>query len=118
MTTIEWLCGAFMAVLMGSSALVHLFQPRLTDPFIPDFLPKPLAHWFAAMAELTLAIGIFIPPYRNLALQGTVLLMLLFLPLHIRDVVIKQPAIGSRIAAWIRLPIQFVFMAMAWYAMA
>lgn len=112
----EWLAGAFLAALMLLSAITHLLKPQFTDPFIPDFFPKKLVHWVTAAIEAVLAIGIFIPMYRTLALQGTFVLMILLLPVHIRDLFLEKPAIGSRKAAWIRIPFQFIFMAMAWYA--
>lgn len=117
MTTLEWLAGTFLAALMLLSAFGHVFNPKFTDPFIPDFFPKKLVHWATAFVEASLAIGIFIPIYHNWALQGTFILMILLLPVHIRDLFLEKPAIGSRQAAWIRTPFQFIFMAMAWYAM-
>jgi uncharacterized membrane protein len=118
MTTLEWITGALLAVLMLLSAFGHLFNPKFTDPFIPDFFPKKLVHWATAAVEITLAVCIFMPIYRTWALQGTIVLMLLLLPVHLRDLFLEKPAIGSRKAAWIRLPFQFLFMAMAWYAIA
>jgi hypothetical protein len=42
-------------------------------------------------------------------------LMLIFLPLHTYDVFVDNPAIGSHKAAMIRLPVQFLFIAWAWF---
>jgi len=42
-------------------------------------------------------------------------MMLVFLPLHIIDIFKENPAIGSHQAAIIRLPVQFLFIAWAWY---
>lgn len=118
MTTLEWLAGAFLAALMLLSAFVHWYNPKFTDPFIPDFFPKKLVHWVTALVETILAVGIFLPSYRTLALQGTFILMILLLPVHIRDLFLEKPAIGSKKAAWLRIPFQFLFMALAWYAIA
>jgi len=41
--------------------------------------------------------------------------MLLFLPLHIWDIFREKAAIGSHQVALIRLPIQFVLIAYAWF---
>ncbi len=117
MTTVQWIAGAFLAFLMALSAVGHLLNPKFTDAFIPDFFPKKLVHIVIALVEMSLAIGIFIPAYRTWALQGTILLLILLLPVHLRDLFLDKPAIGSNKAAWIRIPFQFLFMAMAWYAL-
>lgn len=117
MTTLEWLAGTFLALLMLLSVYGHFFNPKFTDPFIPDFFPKKLVHWVVGLVEAGLAVGIlFLDDYRTWALQGTFLLMIVLLPVHIRDLFLKKPAIGSRKAAWIRVPFQFLFMAMALFA--
>ena len=57
---------------------------------------------------------LFIPKYIKTGALGIMLLMLLFLPIHVWDVFTDNPAIGSSQAALIRLPIQFLFIAIAW----
>jgi uncharacterized membrane protein len=42
--------------------------------------------------------------------------MIAFLPLHIIDVFLDNPAIGSKTLAYIRLPLQFVLIFWAWKA--
>jgi uncharacterized membrane protein len=46
---------------------------------------------------------------------GILAMMLVFLPLHIWDIFRENPAIGSHKVALIRLPIQFVLIAWAWF---
>jgi uncharacterized membrane protein len=65
--------------------------------------------------EVILGLGVFMPQYRQKATFGIFILMLLFLPLHIWDVFRENPAVGSHKVALVRLPIQFVFIAWAWF---
>jgi uncharacterized membrane protein len=65
--------------------------------------------------EIVCGVGVFIPPFRSLATLGILAMMLLFLPLHIWDIFKEKPAIGSHQIALIRLPIQFVLIAWAWF---
>ncbi|MEX0812782.1 MAG: hypothetical protein WD048_11250 [Chitinophagales bacterium] len=89
----------------------HFINPEMYNPFIPDFLPKLAVNYITGIVEIALGIGLLIPAFQKMAAFGIFLLMCAFLPLHIIDVFIENPAIGSKTMAYIRLPIQFVFIA-------
>ncbi len=108
---LTFLFGAFM--LFGG--INHFTKPAMYDPFIPDFLPKLAVNYLAGIAEILVGIGAFIPQFRAYATQGILIMMLVFLPLHIMDVFKENPAIGNHQAALIRLPVQFLFIAWAWF---
>jgi uncharacterized membrane protein len=108
---LTFLLGAFM-IYAGYS---HFANPDMYSPFIPNFLPEGIVNYGAGVVEIILGIGTFIPAYRKQALFGILLLMLIFLPLHIIDVFAENPAIGSHKAAYVRLPVQFVFILWAWW---
>ena len=93
----------------------HFIKPEMYAPFIPDFLPNVALNYLAGMAEIVLGIGVFIPKFRSMATLGILVMMLVFLPLHIIDVFKENPAIGSHQVALIRLPVQFLFIAWAWF---
>ena len=57
---------------------------------------------------------LLITRYTHIAASGILILMLLFLPIHIWDVITDTPAIGSHQAALLRLPMQFVLIALAY----
>jgi uncharacterized membrane protein len=99
---------AFMSFMMLAGGLMHFVAPAMYDPFIPDFLPKRLVTYGSGIVEILLGIGLLMPAYRKYAATGVFLLMLAFLPIHVLDVFKENPAIGSKMAAWIRLPVQFV----------
>lgn len=108
---LTFLFGAFM--IFGG--VNHFIKPEMYAPFIPDFLPSLAVNYLAGVVEIALGVGVFIPSYRFMATFGILIMMLVFLPLHIFDVFKENPAIGSHQAAIIRLPVQFLFIAWAWY---
>ena len=116
MNLLKLVSGIFLALLMLVSAVAHFYNPTFSDGLIPDMLPKNAVHVIIAVIEIILGIGIFIPAYRTLALQGTLALMIVFLGVHIIDLFREQSALGSTTAAVIRIPVQFLFIYMAYIA--
>lgn len=103
-----------LALLMIAGSGAHLFNPTLSDGFIPEFLPKKAVHIFAAIVEFALGIGLLLPQTRKMAAWGIIGILTFFLVLHFQDLFREQPVIGSKMAAIIRIPFQFLFMYMAW----
>ena len=93
-----------LGLLLIAGGIAHFRIPGLSDPFIPDFLPKDLVH-----------IGVGVTELRTQAAWGIFILMLCFLPFHALDLFREKPAIGSLKLAIIRVPFQFLFIYMAWY---
>jgi uncharacterized membrane protein len=103
------------AVILILAGINHFINPRVYSPFIPDWMPLILVNVLTGIVEIVLGTGLLLQKYRRQAAFGVFILMLLFLPLHIADVFKDQPAIGSKTAAWVRLPIQFLFIYAPWY---
>ena len=110
------IAGFFFSLILIVSAVAHVLNPDFSSGLIPDFLPKYLVHVITAIIELVLGIGVFIPKYRTQALQGIFLLMIAFIPVHIRDLFSDDPVVKPFMAAVIRLIVQFFFVYLAWYA--
>lgn len=108
---LTYLFGAFM-ILGGIN---HFIKPEMYAPFIPEFLPSLGINYLTGIVEIAVGVGVFIPRFRSMATLGILVMMLVFLPLHVFDVFKENPAIGSHQAALIRLPVQFLFIAWAWY---
>jgi len=103
------------ALFMIFSAVQHLLNPEFYIPFVPSFLPFTTAIiYFSGIVEILLGIMLIIPQYSKHGAFGIFLLMLIFLPIHIWDVFSATPAIGSHQAALVRLPVQFLFIFLAW----
>lgn len=89
---------------------MHFIKPTFFNGFIPNFLPKLTINYIFGGIELLLGIGLlFNATVKNAAL-GVFILMLLFLPIHLWDLSKKNPAIGSKKLALIRVPLQFLLM--------
>ena len=109
--TLTLLFGIFIAVSGGA----HFVNPALYLAFIPDFLPKMLVNYGAGILEILTGICVVIPRFRSLGTLSILLMMCAFLPLHIWDIFREQPAIGSHQLALVRLPVQFILIAWAWF---
>lgn len=115
MKTIKKIFTVFFALFMILGGVNHFVKPAMYLPFIPSVLPGMAIVYLSGAAEIILGVGALIPKTRSIATLGILLLMVMFLPLHVMDVFKESPAIGSHGAAIIRLPIQFVLIAWAWF---
>ena len=116
MLKVKRIIANVLGIMLILAGIWHIIKPEAYAEFIPHFIPETFANITAAIVELTLGIGVFIPKYRKPALLGVVLLMIAFLPIHIADLFKDEPAIGSQTAAIIRVPIQFVLIYLVWFA--
>lgn len=103
-----------LVLLLIAGAAAHIFNPKISDGFIPEFLPKKPVHIFTAIVEFALGLALLFPQTRKIAALGIIGLLSFFLVLHIQDLFREQPTIGSKTAAIIRIPFQFLFMYFAW----
>lgn len=106
--------GYILAIIITLGGISHFLSPEMFLPFIPDFLPAEIVNYLSGLVEIVVGMCYFIPSYRKLSALAMLILMLAFLPLHIIDVFLDNPAIGSKNLAYIRLPLQFVLIYWAW----
>jgi uncharacterized membrane protein len=110
------IAGIIMSAILILGGITHFTHPEVSSGLIPDFLPKNLVHYFIGVFEILLGVGVWLKGYRQKALMGITILMLLFLPLHVIDLFRAEPVLGSTTAATIRLFIQFILIFLPWYA--
>lgn len=105
-----------LALFMIYGGGQHFVKPNFYMPFVPSFLPYPMTIiYVSGIAEIVLGFALLLnKKYARFGALGVLFLMILFLPIHIWDVFSETPAIGSHDAALIRLPIQFVLIALSW----
>jgi uncharacterized membrane protein len=103
--------GAFLLF----AGINHFVNPGFYAAFVPVWMSQDFANISSGIAEIILGIGLFVPLMRRWAAWGALVLMVVFLPLHVWDVLRDDPAIGSKTAAWVRLPIQLLFMVWMWW---
>ncbi len=104
----------FAAVLIGAG-VYHFVNPSFYDPFMPDWMPKLAANYAGGLAELAIGIALLIPgDARKYGLYAACALMIVFLPLHVIDLLRERPVIGSKAIAVVRLLIQFGLIGWLW----
>ncbi|NEW80607.1 MAG: DoxX family membrane protein [Gelidibacter sp.] len=103
------------ALFMIYAGVQHFLKPEFFVPYVPQFLPlKMEIVYVSGVFEVLFGLLLFFKKYTKIATWGIFVLLLLFLPIHIWDVISETPAIGSKKAAWIRLPIQFLLLFLIW----
>lgn len=98
-----------------ASGIAHFVIPRFFIALIPKSVPGRLFWvYISGAVELLLAVGLWLDGWRKRAAQGTLGLMLLFLPLHVVDVFRGKPIAGGRKdTAVLRLIAQFGLIGLA-----
>lgn len=107
--------GFLFAAFIAFGGMQHFIKPDFYLPFVPSFLPfaKPIVY-ISGVLEIVFGVAYFIPKLRLIGAWGILILMLAFLPIHLMDVFADAPAIGSKTAAYVRLFVQFLFIALPW----
>lgn len=98
----------FFAAIMLLSGVMHIVNPDVYLPMIPNFINPKLANGLAFITEIAVGIMLLMPKYRHYGGLGFALLMIAFLPIHIWDLMKDNPMMGSKMAATVRLIVQFV----------
>lgn len=104
----------FTIAFIGSG-IAHFLTPRIFVSLIPRGVPgRPFLVYLSGLVELILAVGLWQARWHRLAAQGTLGLMLLFLPLHVVDIFREKPVAGGRRwTAVLRLIAQFGLIGLA-----
>jgi uncharacterized membrane protein len=110
------------AVLLGAG-IMHFVDPWFFVQIMPPYLPW---HWEAVyvsgVIEIVLALLLLVPATSRIAAWGAIALFIAVFPanLHMAMAGVQfdpPPASGqpSPTAAWLRLPLQLVLIAWAWW---
>ena len=111
-----------MAPIYVVAGVLHFLKPKPFVSIVPEELPNPLGLvYLSGAAEILLGIGVLIPRTRELSAKGLVLLLAAVFPANV-DMAVRgrgtkglpdHPAVDA--ALWVRLPLQAVLMAWAWW---
>ena len=118
-TLSRWL----MAALYLSAGVMHFGNPWFFVQIMPPYLPW---HWeivyVSGVIEIALGLALLVPATQRLAAWGAIALFIAVFPanLHMAMANVQfdpPPAMGqpSQPAAWLRLPLQLVLIAWAWW---
>ena len=105
-----------LALFIIYAGVQHFLNPDFFLNVIPNFLmdfAMPIIY-ISGIIEVGIGLLLLTNKYQYLGALSFFLLMLAFLPIHIADVFAENPFMGSRNAAYIRLAVQFVFIALPW----
>jgi uncharacterized membrane protein len=112
-----WLIVRYLlALVIILGGLQHFINTSFYFPFVPNFLPyKQVIIYLSGIIEIVLGVSLLMnKKYAKFGALGVFVAMLVFLPIHISDVFLTNPAIGTHKAAVIRLPIQFLLIGLAY----
>lgn len=110
------------AVLLGAGVM-HFVDPWFFVQIMPPYLPW---HWelvyVSGVIELVLGVLLLVPATRRLAAWGAIALFVAVFPANVHMAMANvqfdpPPAMGqpTPTAAWLRLPMQLVLIAWAWW---
>jgi uncharacterized membrane protein len=111
-----WLMGAFYVF----AGINHFRNPDFYLPMMPSYLPAHAELVFlSGVAEVLLGVAVVIPRTRRLAAWGIVALLIAVFPANlnmaIHDIPVGGRTEGLGIWNWVRLPMQAVLIAWAWW---
>ena len=104
------------ALALVATGLNHFRDPAMYVSIIPPGFPSPrLLVFISGVAELAGGLGLLVPPLRRAAGWGLILLLVAIFPANIY---VALHADRFRLPiwfAWVRLPLQGVFIAWVWW---
>ena len=105
-----------MSVFYISVGVDHFRRPEWYEQIVPPFLPlKYELVLISGFFEMILGLMLLFPRSRYLAGNGLILLLILVCPANIYLAYTNGAALGtSPIIEWGRLPIQFIFIGLAY----
>jgi uncharacterized membrane protein len=109
----RWLLAALFVV----AGISHFLRPPFYEKMVPPYLPSPyLLVVISGIAELILGVLLVIPRFSRRAAWGLIALLIAVSPANIHMAL--HPDLFpefSPTALWIRLPLQLVLMAWAFW---
>jgi uncharacterized membrane protein len=94
----------------------HFRDPDFYRRIMPPYLPWPSAlHLTAGVFEVALGVMLLVPRSQKLAAWGLMAMLVAFFSVHIHMVVHHDQYEVRLSLLWIRLLLQFVLIALAWW---
>ncbi len=105
------------AIILIAAGVYHFINPQVYYPMMPDWFPKPAANAAGGVAEILIGAAMLISSTREYGLYAAAALMLVFLPLHLIDLLRDRPVLFNKSVAAVRLALQFALIAwLVWEA--
>jgi uncharacterized membrane protein len=104
------------AAIFILAGLNHFRDPDFYLRIMPPYLPWPSAlHLTAGLLEFVFGVMLVIPRFQILAAWGLIALLLAVYPANIHMALHHEQYQLPMVFHWIRLPLQFVLIAWAWW---
>jgi uncharacterized membrane protein len=98
----KWYLLYAQALFYCIAGVNHWIMPGFYLPLIPDSWPqKELGNALIGLLEIALGAALLLPQYRKLAATGIVLLLLFFVPVHIRFITLGSCTTSLCVPEWI-----------------
>ena len=110
-----------MSILYIYVGIHHFIDTKSFLIIIPPYLQTIGLEliYLSGFFEIILGILLIIPKYRKIASYGIILLLIAVYPANIYLAFNEEPqnlmGISSFMASWVRLPLQFVFLGLAYW---
>ena len=114
---LKFISRCLLGVLFVAAGLYHFINPDFYLKIMPPYLPWHLfLVYLSGLFEVALGIAILIPKFTRMAAWGLIALLITVFPANVHMALHPQlypnlPALGL----WLRLPLQFVFIAWAYW---
>lgn len=105
----------FIAIAMILGASGHIASPEIYSALIPNFISEFIAHLFAIIAEVAIGLALIIPKFRKYGGIAFMILMIIFLPIHVWDMLKEEPFIGTKTIALVRVAVQVAMIYAGWW---
>jgi uncharacterized membrane protein len=116
----------YLSILIMSIFYINVGIKHFTDPYwFLHIIPPILASfgleivYISGFFEILLGAMLLIPNYRKIAAYGLILLLITVYPANLYLAFYEEPqkliGISSFSASWVRLPIQFIFLGLAYW---
>jgi uncharacterized membrane protein len=108
-----------LAIFMTLMGVGHFLHPAEFVAMVPRWLPAPGALVaISGLAEVAGGVGLLLPPVRQVAAFGLMLLYVAVFPANVNMAVHHLSPPGIHLASWVlwaRLPLQLPLIAWAWW---
>ena len=95
---------------------MHFVSPEFFDEIVPPWLPPSERFWtyLSGVAELVVGVMLFVPRWRR---RGAIALIVLLIAVYPANLYMtwdwRDRSVSEQVVSWVRLPLQFVLIAMA-----
>ncbi|MGI4751157.1 MAG: DoxX family protein [Janthinobacterium lividum] len=120
MSTVKKISLVLLIILYLAAGSNHFRSAAAYISIIPPYFPAPkLLNMLAGCFELLFGLMLIFKKTRTYAVYGIILMLLVFTTVHIYMIQIAPFKLGSftvsKTVAWIRLPLQIVLIAWAYW---